>query len=138
MNGSFLDVLVRHRAAEDVSSAKRLSQELNALCEQLAASLSPLERPAREELLHRVLQRVWGPLDRIDAEAAQLLTERKQPDLRQRPTPVQLTPDQLDCARQQVSEEEYLAGIRDIRENGGVPFVDILQRLKLPVGGAHE
>jgi hypothetical protein len=130
MNGSFLDVLVRHRATEDVNSAKRLSQELNALCEQLAASLSALERPAREELLNRVLQRVWGSLDRIDTEATQLLTEPKQPDLRQKPTPVQLTPDQLEWARQQVSEEEYIAGIRDIRENGGVPFESIIQRLK--------
>jgi hypothetical protein len=130
MNESFLDVLVRHRAAEDVNSAKRLSQELNALCEQLAASLSALERPAREELLNRVLQRVWGSLDRIDTEATELLTERRQPDLRQKPTPVQLTPDQLEWARRQFSEEEYVAGIRDIRENGGVPFADVVQKLK--------
>jgi hypothetical protein len=77
MKGSFLDVLVRHRGTEDVTAAKRLSQELSALCEQLAASLSPLERPAREELLSRVLQRVWGSLDRIDAEATELFAVRE-------------------------------------------------------------
>ncbi len=77
MKGSFLDVLVRHGGTEDVNAAKRLSQELNALCEQLAASLSALDRPAREELLNRVLQRVWGSLDRIDAEATELLTVRE-------------------------------------------------------------
>jgi hypothetical protein len=130
MNGSFLDVLVRHRATEDVNSAKRLSQELNALCEQLAASLSALERPAREELLNRVLQRVWGSLDRIDTEATELITEGKPADPRQKPAPVELTPDLLDWARRQFSEEEYIAGIRDIRENGGVPFASIIQRLK--------
>jgi hypothetical protein len=130
MNGSFLDVLVRLKASEVVNSAKRLSQELNALCEQLAASLSPLERPAREELLNRVLQRVLGSLDRVDTEANQLLSPREQPDPQQKPAPIQLTPDQLEWARQQVSEEEYIAGIRDIRENGGVPFESIIQRLK--------
>jgi hypothetical protein len=101
MNGSFLDVLVRHPATEDVDSAKRLSLELNALCERLAASLSALDRPAREELLNRVLQRVWGALDRIDSEAAELFTERQQLAPKQKPA---------------------VAGTRDIRENGGVPL----------------
>jgi hypothetical protein len=55
-----------------------------------------------------------------------------------RPEPVELTPDLLEWARRQFSEEEYVAGIRDIRENGGVPFAEIIQRLKLPVGGARE
>ena len=130
MKGSFLDVLVRHRGTEDVNAAKRLSQELNALCEQLAASLSALDRPAREELLNRVLQRVLGSLDRIDTEAKELLPPREQPDSQQRPAPIELSPEMLEWARQQFSEEDYVAGIRDIRENGGVPFENILQRLK--------
>jgi hypothetical protein len=55
-----------------------------------------------------------------------------------RPEPIELTPDQLEWARRQFSEEEYVAGIRDIRENGGVPLESIIERLELPVGGAHE
>jgi hypothetical protein len=50
--------------------------------------------------------------------------------LMRQPEPVELTPDLLEWARRQFSEEEYVAGIRDIRENGGVPFESIIRRLK--------
>jgi hypothetical protein len=55
-----------------------------------------------------------------------------------KPAPVELSPDLLEWARRQFSEEEYVAGIRDIRENGGVPFAEIIQPLKQSAGGAHE
>jgi hypothetical protein len=130
MNRSFLDVLVRQRVPEDVNSAKRLSQELNALCEQLAAFLSALERPVRSELLNRVLERVLASLERIDSEASELLAHPKKPHPQQKPAPVELTPDLLEWARRQFSEEELVAGIRDIRENGGVQFAEIIKQLK--------
>jgi hypothetical protein len=130
MDESFLDVLVRHRVTADVNSAKRLAQELNALCAQLGASLAALARPVREELLHQVLARVLSTLDRIDAEAGALRTSLKPPDSQQKPLPVELTPDLLEWARRQYSEAEYVAGIRNIREHGGVPFADLIQRLK--------
>lgn len=53
-----------------------------------------------------------------------------------RPGPIELSPEMLEWARRQFSEEEYVAGIRDIRETGGVPFDEIIQRLKRGAGPA--
>jgi hypothetical protein len=55
-----------------------------------------------------------------------------------RPEPVALSPEMLEWARRQFSEEEYVAGIRDIRENGGVPFDEIIERLKRTTGPAAD
>ena len=55
-----------------------------------------------------------------------------------KPAPVELSPDLLEWARRQFSEEEYVAGIRDIRENGGVPFDEIIERLKRTTGPAAD
>jgi hypothetical protein len=55
-----------------------------------------------------------------------------------RPAPVELTPEMLEWARRQFSEEEYVAGIRAIRETGGVPFAEIVQRLKRTAGPAGQ
>jgi hypothetical protein len=41
-----------------------------------------------------------------------------------------LSPELLECARQQFSEEEFLAGLREIRETGGLELKDFIQELE--------
>jgi hypothetical protein len=36
----------------------------------------------------------------------------------------------MEWARQQFSEEEFLAGLRDVRENGGLELKDFIQGLE--------
>jgi len=43
---------------------------------------------------------------------------------------VELTPDILEWARRQFSDEEYAAGFRDIRENGGLELSDFIHELE--------
>jgi hypothetical protein len=45
-----------------------------------------------------------------------------------------LTPELLDWARRQFSEEEIVAGIREIRETGGLEFRDFIEELEKAAG----
>jgi hypothetical protein len=43
--------------------------------------------------------------------------------------PSRLSPEVMEWARQQFREEEFLAGLRDVRENGGLELKDFIQEL---------
>jgi len=48
-----------------------------------------------------------------------------------------LPPELLEWARKTFNEEEFLAGIREIRETGGLEFEDFLKELER-AAGEHE
>lgn len=45
-----------------------------------------------------------------------------------------LPPDLLDWARRTFDEEEFLAGVREIRETGGIQFEDFVADLERAAG----
>ena len=48
-----------------------------------------------------------------------------------------LPPDLLEWARQTFNEEEFLAGVREIRATGGLEFDDFVKELER-AAGEHE
>jgi hypothetical protein len=46
------------------------------------------------------------------------------------PSPMKLTPELVEWARRQTNEEEILAGIKEIRENGGLELHEFLHELE--------
>lgn len=50
------------------------------------------------------------------------------------PPSIKLTPEQLDWARRHFNEEEVVAALRDLRENGGFQLADFLPELKRLAG----
>jgi hypothetical protein len=48
--------------------------------------------------------------------------------------PVRLTPKLLEWARKQLNEEEIVAGLREIRQTGGLELQDFLHELEQAAG----
>lgn len=46
------------------------------------------------------------------------------------PEPMKLTPELLEWARSQFSEEEFLAGLREIQSTGGLQLSDFIHELE--------
>ena len=48
------------------------------------------------------------------------------------PAPIDPTPELLDRARAEFTDDEIAAGLREIRETGGLTFEDVVRGLESP------
>lgn len=48
------------------------------------------------------------------------------------PTPIDPTPEVLDRARREFTDDEIAAGLREIAETGGLTFDDVVRGLDVP------
>jgi hypothetical protein len=48
------------------------------------------------------------------------------------PAPITLTPEFIEWAKKEFTEEEAIAGLREIRETGGLTFEDVIRGLETP------
>ena len=90
---------------------------VDALALQLATLLTPLDQRTREEVLvevvHQILQK--------ETSAAENATPPKRHGL---------TPELREWLLHQFTEEEASAGLREIREKGGLELADFLHELE--------
>lgn len=112
----FLDLLTRHANGD----APRLAEQLDRACSDLAGLLAGCEPNAREEILARFRERLGDRIRRIEAATAG--GQRHSPEF-------------LAWARSQVTEEELVAGIREIETTGGLTFDEVIADLDPPVPG---
>jgi hypothetical protein len=116
MSQEFHDVLARLSPAQKSDQLDATVRELDALTLRLAALLNVLgDARARQELLAC-----------FNARLLTLLVDAR-PDV---PPAVKLTPELLEWARNQFTEEELVAGIREIEATGGLELDDFIRELE--------
>lgn len=122
MSQDFLDVLARHASSSDPERLDAAAKELGALSRQMACVLVAMkDASAWQEVLSQFNASVL-----VEANTIASLAES------------QLAPAQLrDWARQTLDREEFLAGVREIEETGGLKFEDFVGELE-QAAGEHD
>jgi hypothetical protein len=137
MSQEFLDVLARHATANDRERLQATAQILRALAHDLALILSGVQDSAdRNDLLARFGGSVRARLDEMqrpenasengDSEKAARPPAPERTNLQSGKLP----PELLEWARQQVNEEEIIAGLNEVRKTGGLEFSDFVHELE--------
>ncbi len=137
MDQSFLDVLKRHAAAGQPPAPDQLSEALDAACLRLANLLGACDSALRQDLLALIPPRILALLGRKDAlevPPANGKNGAPSPEPMPGPPPMKLTPELLEWARRQFSEEEIVAGLREVRETGGLELRDFIHELEQASG----
>src|SRR5262249_7438333 len=118
MSQEFLDVLARHATADDRERLQVTAQVLHTLACDLAIVLSGVHDPGdRNDLLARFGGSVRARLDEMRSpENTGGNGDSGEASLRQSKLP----PELLEWARQQVNEEEIIAGLNEVRKTGGL------------------
>ncbi len=106
-----LEELTRQAAGGDGTA-------LHALAHRLADLLAPLDQRARDEVLIALVHNFRRQGENPSARAAAT------------PQPGRLTPELRAWALQQFTEEEAVAGLRELRERGGPELADFLHELE--------
>ena len=125
MTDQFLNVLKRHESSGALKTKEDLSRGLDDACLILAGLLSTYSPEARRDLLAQVMPAVLNLLDEFDELAPHFPTILDCPGL-----PSKYSQELLEWARQQFSEEEFVAGLDEIRETGGRELRDFIQELE--------
>jgi hypothetical protein len=152
MDQSFTDVFARHGSAGTAKSQEEVSGALDAACRDLAGALAACAPALRQDLLAVIVPRVRALLEEKNALARQMPTSPERAGTGSSPSNgpgpgnwnlpgvtdgfpfAKLSPELLEWARQQFSEEEFLAGLREIEETGGLEFRDLLPELEERAG----
>jgi hypothetical protein len=114
MSQEFLDVLARHAPAEEPQRLDKAARQLDTLSLRLAAVLDGLgDLSGRQEILAQFSARVLAALAQTNG-----------------PRPLTPTPELLEWARGLFSDEEIVAGLREIRETGGLQLTDFIHELE--------
>ncbi len=123
MSNPFLNVMKRLHENGQSESDRRVSEALDETCRRLALLISTCDARVRQDLLNEFSSRVLTLLEEVKSEprAAQ-------------PAPAQVPPDLLEWARRQFSEEEIVAGLREIKETGGLELRDFIHELEQAAG----
>jgi hypothetical protein len=137
MTQPFSDVFARHGPAEIPESHEELSRALDEACRNLARALAACPPALRQDLLAVIAPRVRTLLHEMDAPAQQIPTSSDGagpgtwalPGVTNGFPFAKLSPELLEWARQLSTEEELVAGLREVRETGGLEFRDLLPEL---------
>jgi hypothetical protein len=115
MKEEFLEHLVQLAPAENRERLDLAAHELDALVTRLTAVLESLgDARLRQDMIAH-----------FGARALALLN---QPQEKLEPT--RPTPELLDWARHQFSEEEIVAGLREVRTTGGLELQDFIREIE--------
>jgi len=119
---------------------QQLSVKLDALYKNVTELLARCDPDKRQDLLAKFTGTLVGLIDELDATARQALRRTiAEGSAEAMKDPVtehfqeessKLSPEILDWARQQSSEEEIVAGLREIRQTGGVELKDFIHELE--------
>ncbi len=121
MKAKFLELLVRNQAAP--AALSDVVKKADAVCAELAALLGALDPSVRAAALGMISQEVAG---RLAAPPG----ANGAPDGK-------LSPSLLEWARRTFDEDEFMAGVREIRATGGLEFDDFVKELER-AAGEHE
>jgi len=114
MSQDFFDVLARLAPADDPERLNAAARVLSALSQQMTFVLEGLkDASARQEILSRFNANVLASL--ADAN---------------RPRSEALTPELREWARATFNEEEFLAGVREIQQTGGLTLEDFIEEIE--------
>ncbi len=117
------------------STHQTLSREVDTFRQRLADVLAACDAAAAQELLAQFKANILASVQAIDDEAQRLLALRSSPAPSEiTPGTGKLTPELLAWARQQFSEEEIVAGLRELRETGGRELGDFIHELEQAAG----
>jgi len=151
MDQPFWDALNRQEAGHPLPP-DQLSAALDAACLRLAELLGGCDPSARQDLLALVPPRILALMGQNGAPGAPQLgaagsndatadRPKQSPppgfDELPGPQPRKLTPEEMEWAMQQFSEEEFFAGLREIEETGGRELHEFLHELE-QAAGLHE
>lgn len=114
MSQEFRDILGRVAPAETPETVENMARELEAIVRLLALTLRDL---GDADAQRAILVHLNG------ATLARLANGTNQAPF------TKLTPEQLAWARNQFTEEEILAGLREFRETGGLELKDFIQEI---------
>jgi hypothetical protein len=98
---------------------------LDVLCRQLAVAIAEKTGtdPNPANTLPQVYQRIADHLRSLDGVGVRAAHP---------PEAIALTPELREWAKGQFTDEELAAGIREIRETGGLTFDDVIRGLEPP------
>ena len=98
---------------------------LDVLCRQIAVAIAEKtgSNPNAANTLPQVYLRIADHLRSLDGTGGKTA---------QAPAPIPLTPELREWAKGQFTDEELAAGIREIRETGGLTFDDVIRGLEPP------
>jgi hypothetical protein len=130
MSKSFLDVFERHGEAGRPGNYEEVSRGMDATCTTLANLLAVCRPPVRQDLLAQFLSQTLTILGAMDGAAQEALAGAGTPS----PRPELPTPEVVEWARQQYTEEDIVAGLREVRETGGRELRDFLGELEQTAG----
>lgn len=119
MSQEFFDLLARLAPVEKPERLQRTAQELDVLVSRLAAILQGLgDSRAQHELLAH-----------FGARSLDFLVKGKD-----QPQAIKPSPEVMEWARNQFTEEEIVAGLREIRATGGLELQDFIHELEQAMG----
>jgi len=114
MSQGFIDVLMQHNSASDPKLLEETAKELEALSLLLSLILEGVsDSSARKEVLVRLSNNVLNSLPEVNG-----------------PRPLTPTPEILQWARNQVNEEEIVAGLCEIQQTGGLELRDFIAEIE--------
>jgi hypothetical protein len=143
----FAEVFARRGPAETRKAHEELSRTLDEACRNLAGTLAACPPALRQDLLAVITPRVRTLLQELDAPARQPANSPEGAGTGGAPPDgsgpgngtlpgvtdgfpfAKLSPELLEWARQLSTEEELIAGLREVRETGGLEFRDLLPEL---------
>ena len=104
---------------------EHLAKDLDAKCQAVATVLAGVEATEQPGLLAAIIERIVTHSEQIRKQSAPQTSTAP-------PKPVTPTPEILEWARNLFTEEEALAGLREIRQTGGLKFSEVIQGLEPP------
>jgi hypothetical protein len=152
MDQPFSDVFARHGCGGTPKNQEEMSRALDEACRKLARALAACSPIVRRDLLAAIASRAQAFLDEMDARARQVPTSPERPTSLGTPSDgtgpggspppgstdgfpvIKLPPEVLEWERQQVNEEEIVAGLREIEQTGGLELRDFLHELEQAAG----
>jgi hypothetical protein len=147
MDQPFSDVFARHGSGETPQNQEEMSRALDEACRNLARALAACSPAARRDFLAAIASRVEAFVDEINARAQQVSSSPVPPSsVGTGPNGlpplgpadgfpvIKLPPEVLEWERQQVNEEEIVAGLREIEQTGGLELRDFLHELEQAAG----
>jgi hypothetical protein len=139
MSNALWDLLEEHAGSgvlEKLSAP--LQQKLRRLSEALAVILSNSDPAATAEILSRLSVEVLGHLTELEVAAQEAnagMSNAARPGDTQGKDSLSgaIAPEIVQWARQELNEEETVAGLREVRETGGLELCDFIQELEQEV-----
>ncbi len=138
MNGAFWDMLANQAKPRELETlSPLLQQKLRSLSDDLVLLLSISDPDATSQILTKLCAEVLSHLAELDVASrpGSRTPANPQSDIKngKQYSSEPIPPEILEWARKNLNEEETAAGLREIRETGGLELADFIQELEQSV-----